>query len=257
MVLKTLVIGFCALMVSLIFVQSVYAVNIRTQYFNITFDEEHGGVVTSLQYKGVEFLTGGKNGAWGTIGLRRSTWDGTGDVCTRWATDMYYQYNQNHKVTVENKKRKYIVTIEPAEETSEILSTNKKIVWHIPKKSTVITVKYNPGYNNEYLYIPFIRNYDLSIGTITYYTINGRIIPATPAPYCESKWYRSSLADYKLYKGTQTVGTMIFVHDLPLSYYSAYYGADLNTWQMHYPFYDRKSKEISMVFYGGVSEPLA
>jgi len=247
--IKAGVIGFCVLMVSVIFVQSAYALNINTQYFNITFDEQHGGVVTSLQYKGVEFLTGDGNGVWGTIGLRRSTWNGTGDVCTRWATDMYYQYDQNHKITVKNKTNRYIVTIEP-NGTSQILGNNKKIVWYIPKNSTMIKVKYSPGYKNEYLYMPFIRNYDMGIGILTYFTTLGQIITATPTNYCKSNWYRSSLADYKLYKGTQTVGTMIFVHDLPFSYYSAYYGADLNTWQMHYPFYDRKSKEISMIFYG-------
>ena len=206
------------------------------------------GVVTSLQYKGVEFLTGPKEGVWGTIGLRRSIWDGTGDVCTRWAIDMYYQYDQNHTITVNDTPNKYVVTIKP-NGTSQVLGNNGEIVWTIPKNIAAIKVKYVPGYENEYLYLPFIREYNFSSGFATYYTINGEIVTTVPTPYCESRWYRASLVDYKLYKGSQGVGTMIVVHDLPFSYYSAYYGADWKTWQLHYPFKSTKPKVISMAFY--------
>ena len=252
-VLKILMIGLCVLMFSIIGISSVYAaddeyITIGTRYFNITFDKLHGGVVTSLQYKGVEFLTGPKEGVWGTIGLRRSIWDGIGDVCTRWPIDMYYQYDQNHTVTVSENDMEYVVTIRP-NGTSRVLGEDGEIVWTIPKDLAVITVRYVPGYDNEYLYIPFIRDYNLSMGILTYYTVDGRRIIATPTPYCESRWYRSYLAQYELLREGLSVRAMILVHDFPFSYYSAYYGADPKTWQLHYPFDGVKPKEISMLFY--------
>lgn len=250
---RVLVIWLCVFGLAVTSIHCVYAangdyININTEYFNITFDKQHGGVVTSLQYRGVEFLTGPGEGVWGTIGLRRSIWDGTGDICIRWAIDMHYQYDQNHSITVKDKPDKYEIIIEP-NGTSQVLGNTGKIKWTILKYSPIITVEYIPGYSNEYLYIPFIRDYSLSIGTLTFYTVDGGSIRATPTPYCESRWYRSYLAQYELHREGNSVRVMILVHDL-YPYYSAYYGADPKTWQLHYPFDDLKSRKISMVFYG-------
>ena len=245
------------MILSVVLISSVHATpatetNINTSYFNITFDNVHGGVVTSLQYKGVEFLTGPEQGVWGTMGLRRSTYNGTtGDVCTRWAIDMKYQYDQtNHTVTVSEGLLQYNVTIESTLGSSEILGSGEKIVWEIPKYTTMIKVNYphTAGNTKEFLYMPFIRNAIGKYSTLTYYTTSGGVVTATPTNYCESNYYESSLMDYKLSNNPPfPLGTMIYTESVELS--SAYYGADVNTWQMHFPF-TNEGRKMSMIFYG-------
>lgn len=256
MVNRNLIIGITAMILSVMLISSVHAAsmspetNINTIFFNITFDNVHGGVVSSLQYKGVEFFTGSDNGVWGTMGLRRSTYTGDGsDVCVRWAIDMKYQYDQtNHTVTVTENFLQYNVTIESTLGTSEVLGSGEKIVWEIPKYSTMIKVYYphTAGNTKEFLYMPFIRSYNNKMSLLNYYTITGGLVTATPTPYCESKSYQSSLIDYKLFNGGM-VGTMIYTESVELT--SAYYGADMNTWQMHFPF-TNQGRKMSMIFYG-------
>ncbi len=254
---KNLIIGITTMILSVMLISTVHAqvpaeTNINTMFFNITFDNVHGGVVTNLQYKGVEFLTGPEQGVWGTMGLRRSTYDGDGsDVCTRWSEDMIYQYNQtNHTVTVTQDSFQFKVTIESTLGTSEILGSGEKIVWEIPKYTTMLKVNYphTAGNTKEFLYMPFIRDAVSKHGDLTYYTTNGGVVTATSTNYCVSNYYKSSLIDYKLSNNHPLpLGTMIYTESVELT--SAYYGADMNTWQMHFPFLN-EGRKMSMIFYG-------
>ena len=122
---------------------------------------------------------------------------------------------------------------------------DREIVWEIQKHHGLIELSYQPGYENEYLYLPFIRNYNSKIGHLNYHLTDSSIVWAEDLPYCQSRWYTSSFADYKLFSGLKTVGVGIYQTELSNS---AYYGNDTKTWQIHYPFNGLDSKEFSLVF---------
>lgn len=249
------VIGLMTIILSVMLISTVHAItpetNIITNNFNITFDNLNGGVMTSLQYKGTEFLTGPNNGAWGAIGIRKSTWNGTGDVCTRWATDMDYQYDENNYVHVENKSNRYVVTITPIHPTlfSVKKVVGREITWTISKKFPKIDVKYKPVNNNEYLYFPLIRDYDLKQGKLTFFTVGNGLVQAQDLPYCESRGYKAPFIYYKIKDDAtgKISGLSIYGNQMPQTV--KYYGNDTNTWQLHYPMKQTNQRTFHLNFY--------
>ena len=155
---------------------------------------------------------------------------------------MNYQYDQLHDLSVAEDSKQYNVTITPVG-ASEVLGSDGKLVWEIPKHTTRIKINYTSGDVDNYFYIPFIRDYNSRTGNLDYYLDNGSIVSAENLDYCESRRYSSPLVDYRLYP--DSLGVVMY---LGTSLNPAYYGADLNTWQMHYLL--RDDLGISMVFYG-------
>ncbi|RLI99874.1 MAG: hypothetical protein DRP06_02780, partial [Candidatus Aenigmatarchaeota archaeon] len=214
-------------------------------------DNVHGGVVTGLKYRGIDVLTGPDNKAWGAIGIRESTWDGTGYVCTRWSEAMNYQYDENNYVHAKENKCAWVVTIRPKKIPASIkpIPPYRKITWTIYKNTPLIKVEYHPVRNSEYLYIPFIRDYNSKRGILTFFPLTLKI-KSRDLPYCESKGYNAPIVEYKLkdYSAGKTVIVDLGMNTYPQK--AKYYGNDSNTWQLHYPMKKANSRTLRMLFHG-------
>ena len=191
----------------------VFALKITTDDLVVTFDEEHGGVLSSLKYNETEFLV--TSGEWGTMGLVRSTYS-TGDICTLWPSDMTYQYQQTAAIShIQNNGAHYV-------DVSTPIGTVK---WRISKTIPAISLLITPNYPDEYIYIPFLKE-----GDLTFYTINGKIM-AGETEYCIAPGYKTSLTQYKINSKKVSIFSPILFSP------TSYYGYDTNSWLLHYPIY--------------------
>lgn len=204
---------------------SASALEITTNNLNMTFDEAHGGVLSSMKFKGKEFLV--NNGAWGTIGLMK-TKPSRSNTCDSWAKNMSYQYYQDD-ADIKHSEDYVAHYVDISTDVGELR-------WKISKLVPTIEVEITPKSNREYVYIPLLKN-----GTLTFYTADGEVKANNTAAYCVSPRFSASLAEYEINS------KKVMVFNSKLFPWASYYGSDSNSWLLHYSLNDIKS--LFFIFY--------
>ena len=189
---------------------------------SMTFNETHGGTITSMKIGGEELLSG-VSGLWGSINMM--TYSGVSsypDVCYLWSSEDYsvYQYGSSAIVTNSSDYSNYYVTVE---------SDLGLLEWTIPKYYNLLGLRITPTYDSSYLYVPLRK----AGSALEFHTVYGDIFEAQDNPWCISSYSETSVVEY--YQEAEENDMVIFG---PRPLRTAYYGNDTASWLLHYPIQD-------------------
>ncbi len=214
--------------------ESVYSwpfLNVSTKHLELAFDVEHGGVLVSILYDGVEMLAG-ERGRWSSVDLLKQFAPSDGTTCTNWGSLFGYQFdygNVTGNVTVTDAKNGLTVNVKTA---LGVMS------WEISKNAPTLSLAITPepGLLPYYLYIPLAKEN----ATLDIHAFKGWTRALTDTTYCNSVYGASTLVRYaregdrkrppkRAEEHRMTIGSS---HVVPVAYYSL---AAESTWLLHYP----------------------